>query len=107
MRTIATICLGAVLAGCGGTPEQHSYGPRAVPGGVPEGNINTLFGAPTYRQAGARSQAETLRWLSERYSRGGSPQQAILDFLKTPEGARHVTNMSMAGINPSDVFQQW
>jgi hypothetical protein len=104
MRSIASLCVAVVLAGCGGTP---AYRQQTVPGGVPEGNVAVLFGAPTYKEAGAKSEAETLRWLSEHYSRGGSPQQAIVDFLKTPEGARHVANMSMAGRNPSDVFQKW
>lgn len=77
---------------------------------APEG-LSRLFGAPTYEQAGARSEAETMKALSDLHSKnGGNPQQAVVDFLKSPKGMEHVTNMGMrhgGGAETTGVLQKW
>lgn len=93
----------------GGQPrpgEQGDPGIMARP--APQGSLRTLFGAPTYQEAGAKAEGDVMKALSENHARnGGNPQRAILDFLNSPGGVQHITNMALSGKEPTDIFKKW
>jgi hypothetical protein len=76
--------------------------------GVPEGNLRTLFGAPTYREAGAKAEAIILKELSANFARnGGNPQQAVTDFLNSPQSSRYMTDLALSGRDPAELMRKW
>lgn len=60
MRTIAMMCLGAALAGCGGTPNHRLI----APGGSPAGNLEDLF-RPGEREAAYRDREKARQAADE------------------------------------------
>jgi hypothetical protein len=80
----------------------------AQPAPVPEGSLGTLFGAPTYKQAGAVAEANILKELSANLARnGGDPQRAVNDFLNNPRSSKYITDLALSGRDPTEVMKKW
>jgi hypothetical protein len=76
--------------------------------GAPEGSLSRLFGAPSYGAAGAKAEAIVLKELSANFARnGGNPQQAITDFLNSPQSSRYMTDLALSGRDPAELMKKW
>lgn len=75
--------------------------------GVKSGSLPSLFGSPTREEQGARSEGRIMQRLSEEHGKTKNPEQAILNFLKTPEGAAHIANSVLAKQDPTEVLGKW
>jgi hypothetical protein len=80
----------------------------AQPAPVPEESLSRLFGAPTYREAGAKAEAIILKELSANFARnGGDPQRAVTDFLNSPQSSRYMTDLALGGRDPAELMRKW
>lgn len=75
--------------------------------GTSEYDPRRLFGAPTYGEAAATAEGQVMNQLSALHAKSGNPQQAIVDFLKTPAGAKYISDMAMAKKDPIDTLNKW
>ena len=85
----------------------NPFDAAASPMPTQPGTLRQLFGVPTTQQAGATAEGQIMQILSNNFSQnGGSPQRAIIDMLKTPQGATFMRDMAMGG-GGVDVLKKW